>query len=312
MVYPGSRQLPAILLLGAVMFFTCSVTGLADDSAPARAATDASGFKLMPGSEIVLTPGEQTSLTVFDTAADKSIQAAKLSWTINGQPIDQAGPGAGSLQIPQKDPAATNTVYIAPSQVPAKSTMQLKAVVSASGASVALTARITILSDPNWFAVEGDAPAGNPLFVPIRLDPKLSSRAGPYDGRSKLMKGEYFVWVLGTDKGNANTRVKAVLGLGKMSNGQKGTFSRTSGPDTCGVEVDYLNTICFDWTIKGTKPATLGGYTALLETDPKDSSGLVRGFYAGNLVWMELLHLSREVKPHYVTIRGHFAVPEAK
>jgi hypothetical protein len=69
-----------------------------------------------------------------------------------------------------------------------------------------------------------------------------------------------------------------------------------------------------DWESIKAKPVALGGYTTLLNPDPKGTSGQLRGFFSGKFVWFELSKSAQplHIKSHYVTIRGHFAVPEAK
>jgi hypothetical protein len=286
----------------------------ADDTAPAPPAASSSGLTLTPGPDIILMPGEHVPLTITDSSTNKPVQVSKISWTIDGQSIEQPGHPAGSLDVPDDNPFATSTIYTAPAQVPAKP-MELKASVATADPPVILTAKIRIINEPNWFAIEGDVPHGTPTSVSIVADSRLPSDAGPYNGPFRLMQGQYLVTVFGTDKVNPSSRAKISLTLGRIASGTTGTFPWIASRDSVGAEIFCANQGLIDWVVGDyAKPATLGGSTTLLEPVANDNSGLVRGFFAGNLVWLEMIQSHRPIdfKKHYAFVQGHFAVPKSK
>ena len=301
------------LVLIVAFLFLSSLTAFADDVAPNPSADSASGLSLTAGRDVVLMPGEHVPLVIFDSKANKPVQVAKISWAIDGQSIDQAPATAGALSVPDDNPFSTNTIYTAPAQ-PTTQPIELKATVG-TDAPVALTTKVTIVNDPNWFVIEGDITPHNPLVVTIQITSGFPSTAGVHHGPNPIEKDRYFVTVWGVDKNNPKTHAESGLNLGRIANDQTGTFQWATGNSQCGAVLVYNVTAYSDLTLdRPGKFDTLGGSTTLLEPGPNDNSGLVKGFYSGNLNWVEMLPGGGppRFKTHYVTVRGHFAVPKYK
>jgi hypothetical protein len=300
----------------AVVFILHSIS-LADDATTNPAVNTASGLTLIPGPEITLNPGEHVSLIIFD-ANHKPIQVSKISWTIDGQSISPDGSPAGSLDVPDDNPFATSTIYTAPAQVPAKSTMELKASVATSDPPVTLTTKITVIKDGNWFTVDGDTGFGS-KSVAVQLNSQLPSGGGVYAGPIKLLANQYLIRIYGTDKLDSYSRVTALLNLGNDTNNQPGTYVWQAGDNAREINYDYGKKGFRSNKIdNGGNETALDGSTTLLEPDPADKSGLVKGFFSGNMFWGEMGKTQWirgrpvfDIKFHYVTMHGHFAVPKA-
>jgi hypothetical protein len=306
----------AFLAVALTVVFTLHSISLADDATTKPAANTASGLALTPGPEITLNPGEHVPLIIFDSA-HKPVQVSKISWTIDGQSVSHAGDATGSLDVPDDNPFATSTIYTAPAQVPAKSTMEFQASVDTSDPPVTLTTKITIIKDANWFTVDGDTGFGS-KSVAFQLNDKLPSGGGVYSGPFKLLANRYLVRIYGNDTLDSNSRVTALFDLGNDTNNQPGTYVWQAGENEREVNFDYgkkgFRSTDIDSAGNGT---ALVGSTTLLEPDPADKSGLVKGFFSGNMFWAEMGKTKFirgrpvfDIKMHYVTMHGHFAVPK--
>jgi len=300
----------------AVVFILHSIS-LADDATTNPAANTASGLAFTPGPEITLNPGEHVPLIVFDSD-HKPVQVSKISWTIDGQSIDQADAAAGSFDVPDDNPFATSTIYKAPARVPAKSTMEIKASVATSDPPVTLTTKITIIKDANWFTVDGDTGFGS-KSVAVQLNNQLPCGGGVYGGPIKLLANRYLIRFYGSDKLDSSSQVIALFDFGNDTNNQPGTYVWQAGKNVREVRIAYGEKCFQSLRIdNGGNETSLDGSSTLLEPDPADKSGLIKGFFSGNMFWGEmekpkLIHGRHvfDIKMHYVTMHGHFAVPKA-
>ena len=53
---------------------------------------------------------------------------------------------------------------------------------------------------------------------------------------------------------------------------------------------------------------TLVGSTTVLKPDP-NTPGLVKGFFSGQLAWLDMNKTNHSYQEHFLTARGHFALP---
>jgi hypothetical protein len=307
----------AYLAIALAVAFMLHSISLADDATTIPSANTASGLALIPGPEITLNPGEHVPLIIFDPD-HKPVQVSKISWTIDGQSVSQADAAAGSLDVPDDNPYSTSTIYTAPAQAPARSTIELTASVATSDPPVTLTTKVTIIKDPNWFTVDGDTGFGK-KSVAIQLRDKLPSGGGVYTGPIKLLANQFFIRIYGFDKLDSNSGVYALFNLGNDTNNQPGTYIWQAGQNAREVQINYGKKGFGSTKADSAGNVTsLDGSTTLLEPDPADKSGLVKGFFSGNMFWAEMqkpqLIRGRYVlnfRFHYVTMHGHFAVPKA-
>jgi hypothetical protein len=302
------------LIVVAFLLFS-SLVAFADDLAPDPSADAASGLSLTAGRDIMLLPGEHVPLVIFDSKANKPIQVAKINWTIDGQSLDQASATSGALSVPDDNPFSTCTIYTAPAQPTTKPT-ELKASVG-DNAPVVLTTKVTIVDEPNCFTVDGDTGFGKrTVFIQLG-DRVIPSVAGVYNGPFKLLADQYFVRAFGVDKADANSHVTIELELGTGIR-QPGTYAWQGGDNPRDVMISFLKK---GFNSRNADNAgnlgTLGGSSTLLEPDPADKSGLVKGFFCGNMMWAEFGrpqlvqgHYRLDIKKHFVTVSGHFAVPK--
>jgi hypothetical protein len=317
MAHATAHRGRAYLAVALAAAFILHSISLADDATTTPSPNTASGLALIPGPEITLNPGEYVPLIIYDPN-HKPIQVAKISWTIDGQSVDQAGAAAGSLDVPDDNPFSTSTIYTAPAQVPAKSTIELTASVATSDPPVTLATRVTLIKDPNWFTVDGDTGFGK-KSVAIQLRDNMPSGAVTYTGPIKLLANQFFIRIYGFDKLDPNSGLYALLNLGTGTNNQPGTYIWQTGDNAREVQVNYGKKGF--GSSKGDNAGnvtSLDGSTTLLEPDPAEKLGLVKGFFSGNMYWAEMGkpqmfggRLTINVQYHYVTMHGHFAVPKA-
>jgi hypothetical protein len=122
--------------------------------------------------------------------------------------------------------------------------------------------------------------------------------------------------VSGTDKSDPKSRVDFSVDFGADAKGQAGTYPWLGADRSLGatVTVGDKGFLPID-LIASNFRGKLDGSATILEPGPNDTSGLVKGFFCGNLYWPEIIqgpggrYLGS--KDHYITVRGHFAVPKS-
>jgi hypothetical protein len=302
-----------IHLILIVAFLLFSVQAVFADDTPDPSADAASGLSLTTGRDITLSPGEHVPLVVFDSKAGKPVQVGKIDWTIDGQSLDQAPASAGSLTVPDDNPFGTSTIYTAPAKSPPVP-IELKATIG-TDAPVVLTAKVTIVNEPNCFIIDGDTGFGTKVSS-VQLDNGvIPSVAGVYNGLAGMMVNHYIVRIFGFDKADhSNIRIEFDLGTGINP---PGTYAWKGDPNPRGVTISIAR---IDFTSMSADSAgnatTFGGEVTFLEPDPSDKSGQVKGFFCGNLARLEMgiQKVSGtyrfNVRQHPATVHGHFAVPK--
>jgi hypothetical protein len=271
-----------------------------------RADSGPTIYILQPAADITLFRGEKVELSILDTRSQKAVDPSKITWRIDGQPAANLPISEGSF-TPATAPAA-NAVYRTPLKKPEHDQLALSATIAdpaGSPGSTTVAGSITITGERNWFAIDGDTGSG-PQNVSIALDPDRPSLAGfglmPYG----LGAADFVVHVLGSRKGPVHGNV-IQLELGP--NSAPGTYAWRSGQPTIGATIGLgggsdreYRSIDFGTRDMG---STQGSIT-ILKTRPVDPPGQVKGFFSGRLCWTDESH---HFLPHYLTIRGHFAVP---
>ncbi len=86
-----------------------------------------------------------------------------------------------------------------------------------------LKTKITIVTDPNSFTIDGDTGLGTRTFS-VQIGGPFPSRAGPEGGPIKYAANDYLVQVSGTDKSDPKTRVDFTVDFGAGAKGQAGTY----------------------------------------------------------------------------------------
>jgi hypothetical protein len=292
-----------LIAVGIVALLLPQVTLRADD-APAAPAVN-TDLILLPSPTVTLQYGEHVDLSVYDNQNRNEPKAGTVTWTVNDQPMGQIDASHGSLALPADDASGSAVTYTTPPKQSLKKHITITATVSGSGAPTKLTSDLIIVSDPNWFSIDGDTGVGQ-QNISIQLDPKISSAAGFGVIPFGVEKNSFVIHTVGTTKGGPVGQLVVDLSLGP--NSQPGTYPWHLKNPFIAVDIIFLQkhytSLDFASNI-----SSLDGSTTIIKPEAGDPPGIARGFYTGRLRWGERTSSGTKSQSHYLTVRGHFALP---